>query len=485
MHRGVMFQFFEWNSTNDGSHWREVAQRAREISALGATAVWLPPAYKGMDGANDTGYAVYDLFDLGEFDQKNSVRTKYGTKDEYLAAIQAVRDAGMDVYADVVLNHRMGADEIEEVEVVEIDRLDRTREQTAPYTIKAYCRFTFPGRGGTYSNFQWRAEHFTSYDFNADAADEAGKIYRRSDVHFSGEVDAEFGNFDYLMGADVNTYHPEVRQELFAWTRWYVETTNINGFRLDAIKHIPHSFYREWFEHVRHSFPGREFFAVGEYWSPNVADLLGYLEHTEGHVRLFDVPLHMRFVEAGQKGRDYDLSKIFDGSLVQANALMSVTFVDNHDSQPGQSLESWVADWFKPLAYALILLRQDGYPCVFYGDYYGNPGRPDPSCRLVSHKTLIDTFLYARGRYTYGEQCDYFDHPTCVAWTWSGNEQHPGSMAVVMSTAGPGVKRLHMPGGGRTYTDLTNHIAEKIVTDAEGFADFHCPAGSLSAWCMD
>ena len=62
---------------------------------------------------------------------------------------------------------------------------------------------------------------------------------------------------------------------------------------------------------------------------------------------------------------------IFDGTLTQDNPTRSVTFVDNHDTQPEQSLESWVPDWFKPIAYALILLRQDGYPCIFYGDYYG------------------------------------------------------------------------------------------------------------------
>lgn len=47
------------------------------------------------------GYGVYDMFDLGEFDQKGSVRTKYGTKDEYVAAIQAAKEAGVRVYADV------------------------------------------------------------------------------------------------------------------------------------------------------------------------------------------------------------------------------------------------------------------------------------------------------------------------------------------------------------------------------------------------
>jgi hypothetical protein len=68
--KGVMFQYFEWNCKTDGSLWRELAERAIEIKNLGTTAVWMPPAYKGMGGRNDTGYAPYDLYDLGEFDQK-------------------------------------------------------------------------------------------------------------------------------------------------------------------------------------------------------------------------------------------------------------------------------------------------------------------------------------------------------------------------------------------------------------------------------
>jgi alpha-amylase len=51
--------------------------------------------------------------------------------------------------------------------------------------------------------------------------------------------------------------------------------------------------------------------------------------------------------------------------------LLAVTLVENHDTQPLQALESIVEAWFKPLAYAMILLRAQGYPCIFYADYYG------------------------------------------------------------------------------------------------------------------
>ena len=56
-----MFQYFEWKNRPDGNLWRELTGRARELKNLGTTAVWMPPAYKAMNGANDTGYATYDL----------------------------------------------------------------------------------------------------------------------------------------------------------------------------------------------------------------------------------------------------------------------------------------------------------------------------------------------------------------------------------------------------------------------------------------
>ena len=117
---GTMLQGFSWYLDADGGHWRRLAEDAQLFADNGITAVWLPPAYKGMAGANDVGYGVYDTYDLGEFDQKGSVRTKYGTREEYLAAIDAIHAAGMQAVADVVLDHRMGADGTERVRATEV-----------------------------------------------------------------------------------------------------------------------------------------------------------------------------------------------------------------------------------------------------------------------------------------------------------------------------------------------------------------------------
>jgi alpha-amylase len=476
-----MFQYFEWNCKADASLWRELASKARELKNLGTTAVWMPPAYKAMNGVNDTGYAPYDLYDLGEFDQKCSVPTKYGTRDEFLAAVKAVQEAGMHAYADVVLNHRMGGDETEDVEIHEINCNNRNEVISEPYTIKAWSHFKFPGRGDKYSPFKWHWHHFNAFGANANAPDEHGKIYRVVDKTFSGEVCFEYGNFDYLMGCDVDTYHPEVREDLFNWGTWFVEQTGVDGFRLDAVKHIPASFMKDFLAHVRAQFPGRELFAVAEYWNGGLDELKAYLDATEGTTRLFDVPLHFNLHEASKAGRDYDLTKIFDGTLVQDNPLMAVTFVDNHDSQPGQSLESWVMDWFKPLAYALILLRKDGYPCLFYGDYFGSTAE---NCQLVSHRKLIDDFLQARAKFTHGDQHDYFDHPQCVGWLWSGDAEHPGALAVLMSTGDAGTKRMQTFHPNQTFRDITGHWPEPVTADENGEAEFRCPPGKVSVWCM-
>ena len=80
MDNRTLIQFFEWYLPADGGHWRRTADAAEYLAGLGITDVWLPPAYKGQSGIHDVGYGVYDLYDLGEFHQKDTVPTKYGTR---------------------------------------------------------------------------------------------------------------------------------------------------------------------------------------------------------------------------------------------------------------------------------------------------------------------------------------------------------------------------------------------------------------------
>ena len=99
---GIIMQYFEWYMECNQDLWNKVAKNAPELADMGITALWLPPAYKGIGGKEEVGYGVYDVYDLGEFNQKGTIKTKYGSKDEYLNCIQVLNQNGIEAYADIV-----------------------------------------------------------------------------------------------------------------------------------------------------------------------------------------------------------------------------------------------------------------------------------------------------------------------------------------------------------------------------------------------
>ena len=158
---------------------------------------------------------------------------------------------------------------------------------------------------------------------------------------------------------------------------------------------------------------------------------------------------------------------------------LAVTFVDNHDSQWGSSLESAVEDWFKPSAYALILLMKEGYPCIFYGDYYGVSGNPP------MHRGIIDNLLEIRKNHAFGEQNYYFDHPNTIGFTRVGNDDHPHSgVAVLISNGEDGDKVMNVgkQHAGETWKEATGNVEETVAIDEEGNGQFLVHGGNVAVW---
>ena len=472
----TMMQYFEWYLPNDGLWWKRCAAKAENIRDLGITQVWLPPAYKGTS-QDDVGYGVYDMYDLGEFDQKGTVRTKYGTRAEYLEAIRALQDAGIKVFADIVLNHRMGGDKLEEVTAVADSPEDRRVQIGDERKIKVWSRFLFPGRAGKYSTFTWNHTHFSGTDWD-EKTQNTDLIYRFTGKKWDPDTDPEKGNFDYLMGMNVDMENPEVAKETKKWLKWYIRTTGIDGLRLDAVKHIRFPFYRELLREVRDDL-GTDIPAVGEYWSGDIGRLLYYLDAVDNEMMLFDVALHYNFFNASQSGGQYSMRQIFDHTLVKERPQQAVTFVDNHDTQYGQSLQSFVEDWFKPLSYAMILLRQDGTPCVFYSDYYGNPVQNRP---MVPN---LGKLIKLRHAYAYGEQIDYLDDDHVIGWVRRGDRSRKNSgLAVILSDADGGEKRMEMGSAfaGECFYDVMGNCTEPVTIDEEGWGVFRTEGGNVSVW---
>lgn len=265
---------------------------------------------------------------------------------------------------------------------------------------------------------------------------------------------------------------------LHQWGEWYAAHTGVDGFRLDEVAPEHSDFFGIWLHNLRVKF-SKEFFSVGEYWKNDVGDLVCYLDKCWNCMSLFDVPLHYNFYAASQNRPAFDLCHILDGSLVAQRAVQSVTFVDTHSTQSGQNKESWVEQWFKPFAYALILLRDTGYPCVFYGDWYGTQDGLPP----VDELPMLMT---ARVKKAYGPQHDYFDHPKTIGWTREGDAGHPESGLAVLLNSGEedAVKRMYVgtQHAGDRFSPLFG--GDQVTIGEDGHGEFSVGSGKIQVYVV-
>ena len=101
------------------------------------------------------------------------MRSKYGTKDEYINAIAEAHKNNIEILADIVLNQKGGADDTEWVKAVKVDPNDRNNKISKEYDIKAWTKFNFPGRNNKYSDFKWNWKHFDGVDWDENKKESA------------------------------------------------------------------------------------------------------------------------------------------------------------------------------------------------------------------------------------------------------------------------------------------------------------------------
>jgi alpha-amylase len=549
---GVLFQFFHWFLDKDDSFqagkslWLFLKEQAEDLRNIGVDAVWIPPAYKAASGENSEGYDVYDHFDIGEFTAKGTQRTKYGAKEELHDAINALHGFArasngsltptgkryIQVYGDVVLNHRAGGDKDDFWQAIRVEKDDRNKERWDPgfesglIEIKAYTKFAFPERGGKYSSFQWASRHFDSVDtaaqirqngnvFTEDSKyiyrflyNEAG--YNPEKKNFERWVSLEKGNFDYLQDSDLDYGRYDVREEMKFWGQWFVKEFGLDGCRLDAVKHISAGYIREWVGHVRAQM-GKNLFTVGEYIAGDPGTLHNYLTEvtTKGQypqdVSLLDFPLRFKFQEASWAGQAFDLRTLNSNTLMAEQPAKAVTFVENHDYQFGRGYNSHVQEWFKPLAYAFILLREQGYPCVFFPDYYGSHDKGNHKAQPPG-KDYINFLLKLRKQFALGAE-RFYAFPDIAGWVRMGGVAGArGAMAVTMSNSVNAVKAIRMNTGrfnkrfyhlatiklvGNSFIVVRNKYdafgskSEGLVTDSSGWGEFLADGGAVTIWIED
>ncbi|HEY2727827.1 MAG TPA: alpha-amylase family glycosyl hydrolase, partial [Parafilimonas sp.] len=257
---GVMLQAFYKDcpelENQEFTWWNFIAAKLPELNAAGFTALWLPPACKAANiGSMSMGYDPYDYYDLGDIEQRSSVKTWFGSKAELISLINAAHDNKISVYADIVFNHTSGADE------QELNPLTNTWRWTK-YTPKS---------GKFYRN--WLCYH--------------PSIYERWD------------NNNYEDMPDLCHRNPYVYNELLEYSRWLIEDIGFDGFRYDFAKG-----YGTWMItailerlYIKETNNWYSPFGVGEYWDADT-NITEWLQQTNANsdnpVSVFDFPLRYR-----------------------------------------------------------------------------------------------------------------------------------------------------------------------------------------------
>ncbi|MCL1809282.1 MAG: alpha-amylase family glycosyl hydrolase [Clostridiales bacterium] len=332
---GVMFQGFYWDCPKEenceNQWWTFTKSKLPVLARAGFTALWLPPVNKAAYWKS-MGYDPYDYYDLGEFDQKGGVPTWFGTKDELLDLIKSAHSLGMQVYADLVFNHNSGADS------QELNPIDKQLRWTK-----------FSPKSGKFPR-DWKCFHPNQYE----TWDE--------------------GQFEGM--PDICHRSPFVYTELINYARWLLEEVGFDGFRYDMVKGYGGWMVRS-IQELR-ALRGRTSFkpyAVGECWDSD-RTIGEWLDETnawsDNPVGAFDFPLRWRLRDLCD-GYGFSLRTLAEhGVLVWSRPGQAVTFVENHDVVRDTPI---IND--KLLAYAFILTHE-GYPCVFWQDYFNwNLAQPD------------------------------------------------------------------------------------------------------------
>ncbi len=351
----VFLQGFYWNSPPGGLWYDSLSRLAPRLASAGFGAVWYPSPAKGSAGGFSMGYDPYDHFDFGEYDQKGSVETRFGSRVELINSINTFHAVGMQVFADAVMRHMNGGEELRPYEC----------KPYPSYPDSSWMLFQYPYGSGRFKKTQ--ADFVPNYqvcDVNYPYHGPSDPIYR-------------FGEW-------LSLDKPAVRDSLIVWGQYMRNVLGFDGFRLDAVKSIDPAFMASWL--IGSNSGG---YAVAEYFgsTSEIGDWLNQCKNVHGGgVAMFDFPLRYTLKDmCNSTNGAFWMTNLDGAGLVHAgiSGYDVSTFVENHDMDRTGYDGSYDSGHDpiltnKEMAYAYTIFSE-GRPCVWFRDYiaYGLAGKID------------------------------------------------------------------------------------------------------------
>ncbi|WP_217237114.1 pullulanase-type alpha-1,6-glucosidase [Streptomyces sp. AC555_RSS877] len=387
-----------------GGDLKGLSNRLDYIKGLGTTALWMAPIFKNrpVQGEGAKASAGYHGYWITDFTQ---VDPHFGTNKDLETLISKAHAKGMKVFFDVITNHTADVVDYEE------KSYDYLSKGAFPYLTKDGEPFDDADYAGTKDFPEVDADSFprtpkvTSGVKVPSWLNDPTMYHNRGDSTFAGEssTNGDFSGLD-----DLWTERPEVVSGMERIYQRWVRDFDIDGFRIDTVKHVNTEFWTQWATALDAyaAKQGRDdFFMFGEVYSADTSITSPYV--TQGRL---DATLDFPFQEAArqyasQGGSAQKLAAVFGDDYKyttdKANAYEQVTFLGNHDmGRIGHFLRQ-----DNPKATDAELLAKDrlanelmflsrGNPVVYYGDEQGFTGAGgDKDARQTMFASKTEDYL--------------------------------------------------------------------------------------------
>jgi len=306
-----------------GGSWQGIINKLDYIQDMGFSAIWISPIVENIEDDTGFGFAYHGYW------QKNinALNSHFGTADDLNALAAALHDRGMFLMVDIVVNH-----------------------------------FAFSGNHANVDYSQYSP-------FNS-----------QSDFHnfcfisnFDNQTDVEqcwLGD-DTVPLPDVNTDLSSVQTTYQNWVKNLVTTYNIDGFRVDTVKHVQMNFWRPFND-------AGGVYMVGEVLDGDPTYTCPYQDVMDGVLNyLTYFPLTRAFQSTS--GSISDLASMVEQVKDEcADSTLLGSFTENQDNPRFASLTSDVALSKNIIAFNIL---GDGIPIIYYGEEQGFSGGNDPNNR--------------------------------------------------------------------------------------------------------
>jgi neopullulanase len=324
--------------TYHGGDLRGVQQHFSYLKDLGVTTLWLNPIVDNSDETSDYhGYHAVDLY---------KVEDHFGTMRDFQTLVSSAHQQGMKVLLDVVPNH-VGP------------KHPWATSQPAPGWLH-----------GT-------TEHHINTDYDFPPVADPHSVPRS----YRSALDGWFAN----ALPDLAQENLLVAQYLLENALWWIESSGIDGFRIDTFPYVPRSFWPYYLSGIRRVYPN--FFSVGEVYNFDPV-IVSYFAggHTgfdgvDTHLSTpFDFPLNSAIRDVVNHGASArKIEEVLRQDRLYPHPELLVTFIGNHDMKRFITDAGGSTQKLNLALSLLVTLR--GIPQLYYGDEIGMTGGDDPDNR--------------------------------------------------------------------------------------------------------